>query len=40
MQTHHRLVAPVMLAGSILCIILVVILLYAFPEGPFIGPWG
>jgi hypothetical protein len=40
LQTHHPLVTPVMLGLSILCIVLVVILLYAFPEGPFIGPWG
>lgn len=39
-QSHHPLVAPVMLAASVLCIVIVVILLYAVPEGPFIGPWG
>jgi hypothetical protein len=39
MQTHSTLLAPILLGISILCIVLVVILLYAYPEGPFIGPW-
>ena len=38
-QTHHRLVVPVMLALSLACIAIVVILLLADVEGPFIGPW-
>ncbi len=40
LQTHHRLVTPVMLALSIVCIVIVVILVLADVEGPFIGPWG
>jgi hypothetical protein len=38
-QSHHPLVAPVSLGLSVLCIVLVVILLLADVEGPFIGPW-
>jgi hypothetical protein len=40
LQTHHPLVTPVMLGLSIACIVIVVILLLADVEGPFIGPWG
>jgi hypothetical protein len=39
-QTHHPLLAPVLLATSIVCIVVVVIILLAHPSGPFIGPWG
>ncbi len=38
-QTHNRLVAPVMIALSLACIAIVVIILLADVEGPFIGPW-
>ena len=38
-QSAHPLVAPVMLGLSIACIVIVVILLLAGVEGPFIGPW-
>ena len=38
-QTHHRLVTPVMLAVSIVCIIIVVIIVSTDTNGPFIGPW-
>ncbi len=38
-QTHHRLVTPVMLAVSILCIIIVVAVVSTDTNGPFIGPW-
>jgi UDP-N-acetylmuramyl pentapeptide phosphotransferase/UDP-N-acetylglucosamine-1-phosphate transferase len=38
-QTHHRLVTPVMLGLSILCIIIVVIIVATDTNGPFIGPW-
>jgi hypothetical protein len=38
-QSHHRLVTPVSLGLSVLCIVIVVILLLADVEGPFIGPW-
>lgn len=38
-QTHDRRVAPFMFALSILCIVIVVILVAADVDGPFIGPW-
>jgi hypothetical protein len=38
-QSHHPLVVPVSLGLSILCIVLVVIILLAGVDGPFIGPW-
>jgi hypothetical protein len=38
-QSHHPLVTPVSLGVAILCIVIVVILLLADVEGPFIGPW-
>jgi len=38
-QSHHSLVTPVSLGLSVLCIVIVVILLLADVEGPFIGPW-
>jgi UDP-N-acetylmuramyl pentapeptide phosphotransferase/UDP-N-acetylglucosamine-1-phosphate transferase len=38
-QTHHRLITPVMLGLSILCIIIVVIIVSTDTNGPFIGPW-
>jgi hypothetical protein len=38
-QTHLRLLAPVLLGVSVLCIVLVVILVLALDDGPFIGPW-
>jgi hypothetical protein len=40
LQTQNPRVAPVMLALSIACIVIVVILLLAGVDGPFIGPWG
>jgi hypothetical protein len=39
-QTHHRLVTPVMLGLSILCMIIVIIIVSTDKNGPFIGPWG
>jgi hypothetical protein len=39
-QSHHRLVAPVMWIASLACIVIVVILIFAVDNGPFIGPWG
>ncbi len=39
-QTHHPLVAPFMLALSLACIVVVIIILLGHPSGPFIGPWG
>ena len=38
-QTHHPLVTPVLLAVSVLFIVIVVILVAADVDGPFIGPW-
>jgi hypothetical protein len=38
-QTHHRLVVPVMLGVSIVCIIIVAIIVSTDKNGPFIGPW-
>ena len=39
LQTHDKRVAPFMIGLSILCIVVVVILLLADVDGPFIGPW-
>jgi hypothetical protein len=39
-QTADARVAPFMLALSVACIVIVVILLLAGVDGPFIGPWG
>jgi len=39
LQTHNPLVTTVMLGVSIACIAIVVILLLADVDGPFIGPW-
>jgi UDP-N-acetylmuramyl pentapeptide phosphotransferase/UDP-N-acetylglucosamine-1-phosphate transferase len=39
LQSHHPLVTPIMLGASILCVIIVVILVAADVDGPFIGPW-
>ena len=39
-QDQHPLVTPVLLGLSIACIVIVVVLLLAGVEGPFIGPWG
>jgi hypothetical protein len=38
-QSHHPLVTPVMWIASLACIVLVIILIFAVDEGPFIGPW-
>ena len=39
MQTHDPRVTPFMLVFSLVCVAIVVILLLAGVEGPFIGPW-
>jgi hypothetical protein len=39
LQKEVSWITPFMLALSLLCIVLVVILLLADTEGPFIGPW-
>ena len=39
-QSHHPLVTPVMFIASIVCIAVVIILIFAVDNGPFIGPWG
>jgi hypothetical protein len=40
MQKENSRVAPFMLGLSIVCVVVVVIILLAGAEGPFIGPWG
>jgi hypothetical protein len=40
LQKEDRRVAPFMLGLSALCIVVVVIILLTFDDGPFIGPWG
>ena len=39
MQTHDPRVTVFMLAFSLACVLVVVILLVAGVDGPFIGPW-
>ncbi len=39
-QKEDPRVAPFMLALSVVCIIIVVVILLTDAEGPFIGPWG
>ncbi len=39
-QQHHRLVTPVMIGLSLLCIVIVTIIVLTDTNGPFIGPWG
>ncbi len=38
-QSPDKRVLPFMLGLSVACIIIVVVLLIAGAEGPFIGPW-
>lgn len=40
MQKEDSRVAPFMLGLSIICIVVVVVILLADVDGPFIGPWG
>lgn len=40
MQKEVAWLAPVMIGLSLLCIVVVVIILLADVDGPFIGPWG
>ena len=40
LQTEVSWITPLMLILSLVCIVVVVILLLADVEGPFIGPWG
>jgi hypothetical protein len=40
LQKEVSWITPFMLGLSALCIVVVVILLLADVEGPFIGPWG
>jgi hypothetical protein len=40
LQKHVSWVTPVMLGLSLLCIVVVVVILLADVDGPFIGPWG
>lgn len=39
LQKEVSWLAPVMIGVSLLCIVIVVVLLLADTEGPFIGPW-
>lgn len=39
-QSPHPRVVPVTFGVCIACIVIVVILLLADVDGPFIGPWG
>ncbi|HWM14609.1 MAG TPA: hypothetical protein VNO56_09015 [Gaiellaceae bacterium] len=38
-QTQVAILTPVLLAVSVVCIVLTVILVLAVDDGPFIGPW-
>lgn len=40
LQKEDPRVAPFMIALSLVCIVIVVVLLLADVDGPFIGPWG
>jgi hypothetical protein len=40
LQKEDSRVAPFMLVLSLLCIVIVVVILLADVDGPFIGPWG
>jgi hypothetical protein len=40
LQKEVRLIAPVLLGISILCVVIVLVVLYLDLESPFIGPWG
>jgi uncharacterized protein involved in cysteine biosynthesis len=40
LQKHVSWLTPFMIVLSLICIAVVVILLLADVEGPFIGPWG
>lgn len=39
-QQQDSRVAPFMLGLSLVCIVIVVVLLLAGADGPFLGPWG
>jgi hypothetical protein len=39
-QKEVSWIAPFMIILSLICIVVVVIILLADVEGPFIGPWG
>jgi hypothetical protein len=38
-QTHVSWLTPVCVGFSIVCIVVVIILVLALDDGPFIGPW-
>jgi hypothetical protein len=40
LQKEDPRVAPFMLALSLICIVIVVVILLTDLDGPFIGPWG
>ena len=39
LQTHRPILSTVMVAISLACVAIVVLLLLADVDGPFIGPW-
>jgi hypothetical protein len=39
-QSPDPRVTPVMWIASLACIVVVIILIFAVDNGPFIGPWG
>ena len=39
-QSPHRLVTPVCLLFSLLCMVIVIIIVSTDASGSFIGPWG
>jgi hypothetical protein len=39
MQRHLPMLDAILLVASLACIVIVVIILLAHPEGAFIGPW-
>ena len=40
LQKEDHRVAPFMIGLSLVCVLIVVVLLLADVDGPFIGPWG
>ena len=40
LQKEDRRVAPFMIGFSVVSVVIVVVLLLAGADGPFIGPWG
>ncbi len=38
-QTNDKRLGPIMVGVSLVCVVIVVVLLLAGVDGPFIGPW-